>query len=327
MVENQEIPMSTGIGIAFSSPDYEQPEDVLRDASMAMHYAKELDRKRTVVFDPFMQERARERQQIRFELPRAIENGELCIYYQPIVELASGKIAGFEALVRWQHPERGLLSPGAFIPIAEHLDIIVPFDQWVLQEVCRQARAWTSQLALTSPLNIYINLSGRAFRNPELVPYIQNILAVGDMGVFRLKLEITEGIMMDNADSTIATLQHLRNLGIELCIDDFGTGYSSLRYLQRFPVQTVKIDHSFIEHLGDEQENESTHIVKAILLMAHALDMNVVAEWIETPDQLAQLEAMGCEYGQGFLFSRPLDAVQAEHVLAHIDETIYTRFG
>lgn len=308
------LQITASMGIAFSALAYAHARDLLRDASTAMYYAKELGRARFIVFEPSMQERTRERLQIRTELPQALERGELCLFYQPIVALATGRLVGFEALVRWQHPQRGLLLPGMFIPLAEEIGVIPLLGQWVLGEVCRQARYWTEDLGLCEEFRLYVNLSGREFCDPGLVQRIEEVLTGEGLGRFRLKLEITEGVMMDDANGTIATLQSLRRLGIELCIDDFGTGYSSLRYLQRFPVQTVKIDHSFVQQIG--QDRESISIVKAIVLLSHTLGLDVVAEWIEHPDQLAELEAMGCEYGQGFLFSRPLDSQAAGLLLA-----------
>jgi EAL domain-containing protein (putative c-di-GMP-specific phosphodiesterase class I) len=305
--------VTASMGVALSSSIYVQPDDLIRNAGMALDYARDQERVSIMLFDSRMHEHAQERQQIRQELPRAIEHNELCLHYQPIIDLHSGQLAGFEALLRWQHPERGLLSPGAFVPIAEESDLIIALGQWVLREVCRQARQWTEELHLTRILSIYINLSAKEFLDPRLIQNLQAVLTEGSLGVFQLKLEITESVMMDDADTTIDMLWSLRNLGFRLCIDDFGTGYSSLRYLQRFPVQTVKIDHSFISHF--ESDYESILIVKAIVLMAQALNMDMIAEWIETPEQLAQLEAMGCTYGQGHLFSRPIDAAAAEHWL------------
>lgn len=312
-IKEHEISTTISIGIALSSPGYEQPEDMLRDAGTAMHYAKEVGGMRSIFFENTMYERAQHRLQVRTELPQAIEKGELQLRYQPIVELKTGDIAGFEALVRWNHPRRGSLSPATFVPIAEETGVMIVLGRWILQEVCHQARLWTKQLNLTRNRTIYVNLSGREFRDPDLVKRVQAILGNEGLGAFKLKLEITEGAMMDDADTTIETLRQLRSLGVELCIDDFGTGYSSLRYLQRFPVQTVKVDHSFITHL--DTDIESTSIVRAIMLMAHTLGMDVVAEWVETPDQLVLLEAMGCEYGQGYLFSQPVDAEKAGQLL------------
>lgn len=312
-IGTHEISTTVSIGIALSSAKYAQPEEVLRDAGTAMHYAKEIGGMRSIFFDHTMYERAQQRLLVRTELPQAIENGELQLCYQPIVELVTGTIAGFEALVRWQHPRHGLLSPSAFIPIAEETGVIIALGRWIIREVCRQAREWTEQLDLTRTYTIYVNLSGREFRDPDLVKRVQSILGTEGLGAFKLKLEITEGVMMDDADSTIETLRQLCDLGVQLCIDDFGIGYSSLRYLQRFPVQTVKIDHSFVTHI--DTDIESTSIVRAIMLVAHTLGMDVIAEWVETADQLVMLEAMGCEYGQGFLFSKPVDATTAGSLL------------
>jgi EAL domain-containing protein (putative c-di-GMP-specific phosphodiesterase class I) len=249
--------------------------------------------------------RALARLQLETDLRRAIERQEFFINYQPIVSLTTGKITGFEALVRWHHPKRGFVSPGEFIPIAEETGLIIPLGTWVLQEACRQMHIWQNQFPNLLPLTISVNLSVKQIWQANLIEQIDNILAVTRLDSRSLKLEITESALMDDDESAKTILQQLRNRQIQLSIDDFGTGYSSLSYLHRFPVDTLKIDRSFIGRIGEAGEN--LEIVQAIVTLAQNLGMNAIAEGVETAQQLAQLRAMNCESGQGYFFSKPLD--------------------
>jgi EAL domain-containing protein (putative c-di-GMP-specific phosphodiesterase class I) len=247
------------------------------------------------------------------DLRRAIERKEFILHYQPIVTLETGKIDGFEALIRWQHPERGFVSPDEFISIAEETGLIIPIGQWVLEQACRQIRIWQEQFPQHPPLQISVNLSSKQFINSKLIEQIRQVMQETRVEPRSLKLEMTESMVMENFDTAIEMLQQLRQLGIELSIDDFGTGYSSLSYLHRFPISTLKIDRSFVSSMNDQ--NENAEIVRTILMLARSLKMNVVAEGVETEEQLAQLALLECEYGQGYYFSKPLDVEAASKLL------------
>jgi diguanylate cyclase (GGDEF)-like protein len=308
-IEKNEAFVSASIGIALSNPGYECPEDILRDADTAMYRAKDTGKARYEVFDDLMYTRAVSRLKLENDLRRAIERQEFCVYYQPIVKLKTSEICGFEALVRWRHPEHGLVFPVEFIPIAEETGLILPLGQWVLEETCRQMREWQRHSFTNKMLTMSVNLSGKQLSQRDLCAQIQQTLEATDLDPRCLKLEITESVVMENADLAITILNQLRELGIQLSIDDFGTGYSSLSYLHRFPVNHLKIDRSFISgmSLGDE----NLEIVRSITMLARNLGMEVIAEGIETKEQLAQLRALSCRFGQGYLFSKPLEAEAA----------------
>jgi diguanylate cyclase (GGDEF)-like protein len=308
-IEKSDAFTSASIGIALSSAGYDRPEDILRDADTAMYRAKDLGKARHEVFDKPMYARAVSLLNLENDLRRALERQQFRVYYQPIVVLKTGKICGFEALVRWQHPERGLISPEEFIPVAEETGLIVPLGQWVLEEACRQTREWQQQCAAHGTLTLSVNISGKQLSEDDLFLQTQQILQRTGFDPRCLKLEITESVVMDNPDLAITILNQLHDFGIELSIDDFGTGYSSLSYLHRFPVNNLKIDRSFIS--GMDLGDENLEIVRTITLLARNLGMKVVAEGIETTEQLAQLRALSCELGQGYLFSPPVDAEAA----------------
>lgn len=312
-IENQEIFTSASIGIAFSSDHYGQPEDMLRDADITMYRAKEGGRGRYEIFDQSMRTRAVERLKLETDLRRALEREEFEVYYQPITSLITGLLSGFEALVRWRHPDRGLVSPLDFIPIAEETGLIIPLGAWILRQACQQLRQWHDLFVEHPRLKMSVNLSAKQFRDPHLLDTIDQIIAETGVDHHQLKLEITESILIDNIETTTEILRQLRARDIELSLDDFGTGYSSLSYLHRFPVNTVKIDRSFINDMG--QDDEHSEIVRAIISLAHILHMDVVAEGIETTDQLSNLKSWTCEQGQGYLFSKPLTASDAEELI------------
>ena len=313
-IEGHEMYVSARIGIALSTTEYERPEDVLRDAEIALHRAKLRGSKTYEVFDTHMHARAVARLHLETELRQAVEYQGLCVYYQPIIGFVSGRICGFEALVRWQHPARGLVSPGDFIPLAEETGLIFPLGAWVLQESCQQMRLWHAQFPSTLPLFISVNLSAKQFRQPNLVDQVVQTLQETGLDPAYVKLEITESVLMDIPEAVNLMLQALRALGLELSLDDFGTGYSSLSYLHRFPLDVLKIDRSFVSRMDTEEESKA--IIQTIITLAHQLGLDVVAEGVESAEQLRYLRTLGCEYGQGYFVSRPLDAETISALIA-----------
>ena len=315
-LEGQEVFVTASIGIAVGGESAtasvgEQPEHLLRDAHTAMYRAKALGAGRYQVFNASMHDLAVERLQLETDLRMALKRREFLLHYQPFVCLATGRIIGFEALVRWQHPLRGLVSPVKFIPVAEETGAIVPLGEWVLEEACRQLRIWEVMFEVDRPLIMSVNLSGKQFAQPNLVARIQEILKATGLSGHSLKLEITESVVMDDVESAIAVLKQMKGLNVKLGIDDFGTGYSSLSYLSRFPTDTLKVDKSFVGRMETESEGENVAIVRTIVTLAHALGMDVIAEGVETAAQLAKLRAIGCEYGQGYFFAKPLPSDEA----------------
>ncbi len=317
MVQGHEIFTSASIGIAMSTIQYTRPEELLRDADIAMYRAKALGRARYHVFDPTMHAETAAQLQLETDLRRAIERHEFHLYYQPIVALEHNRLTGFEALVRWERTEGHLVSPAQFIPLAEETGLIIPLGNWILNEACRQMVQWQQQFVSDPPLTISVNLSGRQLVQPDLPEIVSHALRESGLNPASLKLEITESSLVENTDTAAETLKALRALGIQLQMDDFGTGYSSLNYLHRFPINSLKIDRSFIS--GMHQDNDNAAIVETIITLAHTLGLYVVAEGVETEEQLNHLKPLRCEYGQGYLFARPLprdmaEALVAEHV-------------
>ncbi|HEX7956917.1 MAG TPA: EAL domain-containing protein, partial [Pyrinomonadaceae bacterium] len=313
-IGGHEVFTTASIGIALSNTGYERAEDLLRDADTAMYRAKLEGKKRHVVFDKGMHDRAMELLQIETDLRRALTRGEFFLNYQPIVDLETGKISSFEALVRWRHPERGLVMPGDFVSVAEETGLIVPLGLFVLNEACRQMRSWQKLGLADERVTISVNLSSRQFSQADLIEQISSALRDSGLRASNLKIEITESMVAENIDTAIDMLTQLRALGVGISIDDFGTGYSSLSYLHRFPIDTLKIDRSFVTQMTDNAEN--AEIVRTIVTLARSLDMDVIAEGVETREQLRQLGSLGCDYGQGYLFSRPVGAGQAVELLA-----------
>ena len=307
-----EVFTTASIGIALSVTSYVQPEEVLRDADTALYHAKAHGKARSAVFDAAMYDQAVSLLQLEMSLRWAIERQELRVYYQPIVSLTAGKIIGFEALVRWLHPEQGLVSPSHFISIAEETGLIVPIGQWVLEESCRQLQQWQTQFPSAATLTISVNLSSKQFSQPNLVNQIDQVLKATGLNPNNLKLEITESGITDNAESAVL-LRQIQRLKVRLCIDDFGTGYSSLSRLRQFPISTLKIDRSFVSAMRESIED--AEVVQAIITLAHNLGMDVVAEGIETAEQLAHLKRLHCEQGQGYFFSEPLNSQAVEALL------------
>ena len=311
-INGRQVFTSISVGIAVSTSAYAQAEDLLRDADIAMYHAKGSN-KHYVVFDQTMHARAVTLLQLETDLRHAVENDELIVYYQPIINLKTMELTGFEALMRWNHPQRGLIPPGEFIPVAEETNFIVPLTLWILQKSCAQLAVWQQRSLLNKNLMMSVNLSGKHFAQPDIVEQIRWIIKDTGVNPAYLKLEITESAIMENAESTIAMLKSLRQLGVQLSIDDFGTGYSSLSYLHRFPIDMLKVDRAFVSTMEDGTENGE--IVRTIIALAKTLNLSVVAEGIETIHQLHQLKILDCEYGQGYLFSPPLPANEAEMIL------------
>jgi diguanylate cyclase (GGDEF)-like protein/PAS domain S-box-containing protein len=308
LLGDREVFVTASIGIVGHRARYEQPEEMLRDADIAVHLAKSQGKARQQEFQTAMHARAIGLLHIENDLHRAIERGELLVHYQPIISLKTDGIVGFEGLVRWQHPEHGLLAPGDFLRLAEENGLIIPISFWVLEEACRQLRVWQQHAHMPS-LMMSINLSARQFAEPDLVKTIQRIVRDTGVSPACLKLEITESALMEDPATAATMLAELRAGGIDTSIDDFGTGYSSLSYLLRLPVRTLKIDGSFVSHMTDG--GERAEMVRAIVSLARSLKMDVVAEGVETAEQLAGLRALGCDYVQGYFLSRPLAAAAA----------------
>ncbi|TVQ06829.1 MAG: phosphodiesterase [Leptolyngbya sp. DLM2.Bin27] len=307
----QPVPVETRIGIALGPGHYQSADAWLSDADTALAQIKPDLGQPWHLFDNSLWMQQDLKLQTEIGLRHAIERGELRLHYQPIVTLSNQEICGFEALVRWQHPTRGLLLPGEFIQIAETTGLIIPLGWWVLNEACRQMQVWTEQNPSMAAFTVSVNMSSKQFSQPHLVERIRQIVEKTGFSAHRLKIEMTEGVLIDHSDSIITILEQIKALGIKLLVDDFGTGYSSLSYLHRFPFDCLKIDRSFIENA--DQDFEKLEILQSVVRLAWNLGLDVVAEGIETPRHHAQLKALRCELGQGYLFSRPLapDAVEA----------------
>ncbi|MEH1842635.1 MAG: EAL domain-containing protein [Nostoc sp.] len=313
-LDGQEMFTTASIGIALSSTvNYEHPEELLRDADTAMYRAKVLGRARYELFNSDMYTNVLAKLQLEAELRQAIERLEFQVYYQPIVSLTKGSILGFEALLRWQHPERGLLNPADFISLAEETGLIFSIGNWVLNEACRQMQAW--RICHHSNLldKISVNLSHKEFSQPNLIDQIGQVLRSTGLDAANLVLEITEGVIVENGDKATAALLQLREMGIELSIDDFGTGYSSLGHLYNFPISVLKIDRSFISLMS--ANSKSLEIIEIIITLAQKLGVDVLAEGVETKEQLALLRKLNCEYAQGNFFSVPLNSSAAEGLI------------
>ncbi|MEE3715281.1 EAL domain-containing protein [Tumidithrix elongata RA019] len=313
-LDNYEIFVNTSIGVVLSTLGNKSPESYIRDADIAMYHAKARGKDRYELFDQLMHSRTIEQLKLETDLRHALERSEFVVYYQPIVVTATGQIGGFEALVRWQHPTLGFIIPNRFIPTAEETGMVVRLGIWVLREACRQMYVWQSKFPATQAMEISVNLSGRQFFQSDLLEQICQVLAETGLPPYRLKLEITESTIMGDVVKTSSLLHQLRDIGIKLSLDDFGTGYSSLSYLHNFPLNTIKIDRSFIDRLGVNGENRE--IIEAIVDLAHKLNMNVIAEGVETTQQLEHLRSIGCEQVQGYLFAAPLPVEAIEKILS-----------
>jgi len=321
MFDGHEVFISTSIGIVLSLTGYREPEEVLRDADIAMYNAKAKGKSRYEIFDPAMRQNIIKRLQLEGELRQALEREELRLHFQPIVSLFNGHLVGFEALVRWQHPQRDLLPPAEFLPLAEESGSIIAIDRWVLQAACHQMKQWQQRFMTEPPLSISVNLSGKHFMQLDLVDYIKQVLKDTGLEPSSLKLEITENTILENNEITFEILRKLQSLGIDIQIDDFGIGYSSLSYLSNFPINALKIDRSFIGKIADDSNH--LKIVQAIVMLTRRLKVGLIAEGVETEGQLAKLRALGCDFGQGYLVSKPLDNQQIEALLNEGSESDY----
>ena len=325
LLEGQEKVVTSSMGISLSTPEAPSGEDeqenlLLRNADTAMYRAKVNGKARYEVFDKSMHSQALERLKLESDLRRALEKGELRLYYQPKVRLKTGEVFAMEALVRWEHPEQGLILPSQIIPLAEETGLILPLGQWVLRESCRQTRRWHDQFPDISPLGVCVNLSAKEFEHHDLVEDVARNLHETELDPSTLTVEITESILMEDVPRTVAVLEEVKSLGVKLGVDDFGTGYSALSYLKRFPIDCLKIDRSIIEGLGQDSTDEA--VATAAIVLAHALGAQVTAEGIMTSEQLGRLRALGCDAGQGFYFCEPR---LSEAAITHVLETSENR--
>jgi diguanylate cyclase (GGDEF)-like protein len=312
-IAGTEVYTGSSIGISLSDSGYRRADDMIRDAEIAMYRAKASGKNRYEVFDADMHRKAVALLQLETDLRRALERDEFVMHYQPIVSLAQDRLVGFEALVRWRHPQRGLVRPAQFIAVAEETGLIIPLAWRVLESAAAQISRWQSRYPGDPPLSMSANVSGKLFLQPDVVDRVVEILEAHRLDPGSLKLEITENVLMDHGDTVLPRLQELRALGVQLDIDDFGTGFSSLSYLQRFRYDTLKIDRSFISTL--EHQGDSAAIVKTILALGATLDMNVIAEGVETADQARHLRDLRCPQGQGYWFAHPLSVEDVEELL------------
>jgi diguanylate cyclase (GGDEF)-like protein/PAS domain S-box-containing protein len=312
-LDGRELFMSVSVGIAMSQPGVERPEDYLRDADLAMYRAKLRGRARHEVFRADMRAGAVLQMSLENDLRHSMDRGELRVMYQPIWSLASGRIVGFEALVRWDHPTHGAMQPADFIPIAEETGLILPLGEWVLRQAAQRLAHWNTKVVADDPIWVSVNVAARQLTHPGLVEIVKNAIAETGIEASRLKLEITESMIMADAVAAVGALEQLKTLGIHLLMDDFGTGHASLSYLHRLPISTIKIDRYFVGRI--DSNSECLEIVRTILSLSRSLSMDVVAEGVENGAQREVLQSLGCEYVQGYLLSPPLDADAAERLL------------
>jgi diguanylate cyclase (GGDEF)-like protein/PAS domain S-box-containing protein len=317
-VAGSELIMRTSIGVAVSNPDYARAEEILRDADTALYQAKNWGRGRYAVFDPTMRAGRGSRWDLEQDLRRAIEQRQFALVFQPLVSLSSHDVLELEALARWVHPSKGEISPGEFVPLAEDTELIAPLGYWVLESACRQWVEWQKAQPQLRNLSISVNVSGCQFAQSAVVENIKAIMAETGINPKRLRLDITENSIMETAPQSLATLARLRELEVRLCLDDFGTGYSSLSYLKRLPIDTLKIDRSFVRAMQADATAKS--IVRATVALAHALQMTAVAEGVESKDELNELKALGCDAAQGYYISRPVAAGEVAAMLTRLGQ-------
>jgi predicted signal transduction protein with EAL and GGDEF domain len=310
-IDGHQVVIGASIGIALAPGDGNDPDCLLKNADMALYRAKGDGRGVYRFFEPDMDARMQERRGLELDLRKALVLGELELFYQPLINLESNEVSGFEALLRWRHPQRGLVPPGAFIPLAEEIGLISPIGAWALKQACTEATRWPDDL------KVAVNLSPVQFKSGTLVLDVSAALGASGLAAQRLELEITETVLLQDTDTTIATLNDLRALGVRISMDDFGTGYSSLGYLQKFPFDKIKIDRSFIRDLSERPD--SVAIVRAVTGLSSSLGMSTTAEGVETEEQLERLRAEGCTEVQGYLFSEPKPADQLAHLLRRLN--------
>lgn len=309
-VEGNDLSLTASIGVALTSNSGDRPESMLRDAGAAMHRAKVDGRSRTVIFDESMRAETAKRLKTESDLQRAIEEGEFRLFYQPMIDLESGRVVGVEVLARWQHPDRGLVTPGEFISLAEETGLIVPLGRWILEQACLQSQRWSK--VRSEPMLTTINISPRQLLESDLPKTIEKVLAETGADPSMLCLEVTEGLLVEESSGATATLRELKDLGLQIGIDDFGKGFSSLAYLKRLPVDMLKLDRTFVSGLGTSDEDRA--IASAVINLARAMGLISIAEGVETPEQLAALRELGCDQAQGYFFSSP----QPPEVLAEL---------
>ena len=326
MIENKEVFAPASFGVVLNTRNYDDPENIIRDADAAMYHAKENGKAQYKIFDKTLHKKALHLLERETDLRKAVNRDEFKNHYQPIVDLQTASLVGFEALIRWNHPQLGLINPGSFISIAEETGLIIPITQLIAHQACEDLCRWQKQLQDELKLTMNINLSSKHFMSPTLLDDIQEILKQTGMPPEQLKLEITETALMEDADETIRLVHRLKDLGLHLLIDDFGTGYSSLSYLQRLPIDTLKVDRSFVSRIQSEPDG-NRNIVEAIISLAHRLKMMVVAEGVETEEQFAILLDMNCQFGQGYLFSKPLNKPEVDELIENILQLAQERPG
>jgi predicted signal transduction protein with EAL and GGDEF domain len=312
-INGQSVYSTVSIGIALSTTGYHVVEDILRDADLAMYRAKTLGRTRWEVFDQAMHDQAVASLQLEADLHRAAWAQEFRLLYQPIVSLGDGVVRGFEALIRWHHPRRGLVSPAEFIGLAEEIGLIGPIGEWVLQEACRQLSAWQHAFPMSPPLTMSVNMSAKQLNQTNLVERVAEIIQSSGIAPGSLKLELTESVVMSDAERSRQLFLELKSLGIQLSLDDFGTGYSSLSYLRRLPLDVLKVDRSFVSHMDVDEEKQN--IAQIIVMLARTLGLTVIAEGAETEGEVKKLRALECDYVQGYYFHKPMSASAVEEVL------------
>jgi diguanylate cyclase (GGDEF)-like protein len=312
-IRDSEVFTSASIGIALSGKLEEPPQHLLRSADLAMYRAKEHGRDRFEVFDPGMHVAAMDRLRLEMDLRRAIERDQLLLYYQPVVSLSSGRVVAVEALIRWQHPERGLIPPLEFIPIAERTGLIGEIGRWVMGHACQQLKRWEEDFGRGAPESVWINVSPKQFAQRDLANQVRQLFLSHSCAPQRIKFEITESIMLEDVDLAMRTLGELRSLGVQVYMDDFGTGYSSLTYLGRLPIDGIKVDRSFVAQMGSD--GRQAQLVSTIVTLIRNLGLEPIAEGVETDEQAHRLREMGCTFAQGFVFCRPLPAAELEVLL------------
>src|SRR5918998_3855173 len=315
-LDEYELFVTTSIGIVLSTPEQKNllPEDLLRNADVALFEAKQKGRDRYAIYDASMHSRAQARLKLENELRRAINEEQFQLHYQPVLSLETGEIFGVEALVRWEHPERGLVLPGEFIPLAEETGLVLPLGRWVLEQASHQAREWRQQYPFDPPPKMSVNLSMREAQNPFVAREVSRVLQETGFDGHGLTLEVTESVMMDDMESIIGMFEELKALGVELAIDDFGIGYASLNYLKHLPADYLKTDCSFVE--GLKKDSKDVAILEATINLAHNLGLKVIAEGVETEEQLRYLKRLGCDLAQGYYFAKPLPAARVSEILA-----------